>query len=326
MRIAVVIPAYNAAAYLGHAIDSALAQSFTDWELVIVDDGSDDDTAELARAYVGRHSRLKLVRQDNSFIAGARNRGLAETTSSSEYVIFLDADDVWERDALAVLVRALETDPPAVAAHGLSRMIDLLGEPVDPGLLEMRGRHRWGIVAQRLAPWPVTEPTTLSVLAYQNCIYTTGQTLIRRSALEAAGPFDPAASPAEDWDMWLRLSQRGHIAFVDRVVLNWRSHEESTTRRLRRLVAPKHWYVRCKLLSSQEMSHGQRRIARTANFVWGSQLCSQRWRDAGRSLVHGRARLAARLLWFAASGYAQLIRGSPVPERTLSGPEGLRWV
>lgn len=266
MRISIVIPAYNAARYLGYTIEGVLAQTVTDWELVVVDDGSADETAAVARAFAGRDKRIRVVGQANAGVGNARNRGF-ELTTGSGYVIFLDADDVWEADALAVLCRSLNADTKAVAAYGLSRYIDGQGQSCFPGDLEEWGRARRGVAGNHLIAWPSGHPTTLAVLAHRNTIYTPGQALIRRSALLATGPFDPAAAPCEDWDMWLRLSLHGEIAFVDRVILNYRTHDSNMSRDRERM-AKGQVYVRRKLLLSQEMSSGQRAVVLAANWLW----------------------------------------------------------
>jgi glycosyltransferase involved in cell wall biosynthesis len=229
MRVSVVIPAYNAGRFLRWTIESVQAQTIGDWELVVVDDGSSDDTADIACRVAEGDPRVRVISQPNAGVASARNRGLAGSTARTEHVIFLDADDVWEKDALESLLRALNTNPQAVAASGLSRHIDTRGRPIEPGEMETWGRHRLGLVGKRLVEWPMNQPTTFEVLVYRNRIYTPGQLLIRRSALELAGPFDPATSPCEDWDMSLRLSLLGEIAFLDKVVLDWRRHDPTTS-------------------------------------------------------------------------------------------------
>src|SRR2546421_13123372 len=102
--VSVVIPVYNGERYLAEAIESVLAQTICTWELVIVDDGSADGTPGVAQRYAGRDARIRVVRQANGGVAAARNRGMQETDPSSEYVIFLDHDDVWEIDALETLL------------------------------------------------------------------------------------------------------------------------------------------------------------------------------------------------------------------------------
>src|SRR5439155_26166170 len=127
-----------------------------------VDDGSTDDTLRLAHAYAGADRRVRALRQANGGAAAARNKGLADSTGASKYVTFLDHDDVWEADALEVLVATLDSYPEAVAARGLSRYIGQRGEPLDPGELEVWGRRRVGVVGNRLVAWPTHAPTTLA--------------------------------------------------------------------------------------------------------------------------------------------------------------------
>jgi glycosyltransferase involved in cell wall biosynthesis len=310
MRTSIVVPAYNAAPFLGQAVESVLAQTVGDWELVVVDDGSTDGTAAAARASAGRDPRIRLVQQPNGGQAQARNRGLAETSAASPYLIFLDADDVWEREALEVLLAALEADPSAEAASGLSRYIDERGLPFEPGELEVWGRRRSGVAGRRLVPWPPDQPITLGVLAYRNCIGTPGQVLIRRSALEAAGPFDPATSPCEDWDLWLRLSQHGPIASVDQVLLNKRKHAANISRQ-RELMYRQQLFVRGKLLAAP-LPRAQRVVVLTANWHWGGYLCGMKLRWARQSLAHGQRAQAAHLLAQVASTHLRRLRGLPV--------------
>jgi glycosyltransferase involved in cell wall biosynthesis len=311
MKVSVVVPAHNAEPFLERTLESVLAQTFGDWELVIVDDGSSDGTVAIAEAYVKRARRLHVVRQTNAGTAAARNRGLAETSLASQYIAFLDHDDVWQRDTLEVLLDALDAHPEAVAVNGLSRIVDDRGEPCEPGELEMWGRRRRGVVGKRLAAWPVHAPTTLAVLAYRNCIYTPGQVLIRRTALEAVGPFDPSASPCDDWDMWLRLSQHGPIAFVDRVVLSWRKHANNAGRQSE-LMVEKMAYVRRKLLAAPQFSKDERRVALVANWLWGRALFSERVRRAKELLAQGYLRKGTLQLCDAVTCYVQCATGVPV--------------
>lgn len=310
-RISIIVPAFNGARFLEQTIESVLAQTLAAWELVIVDDGSADDTAALAERYARQDARVRLVRQSNAGVGAARNRGLAEADTASEYVIFLDHDDVWENDALERLSLALQDDPGAVVATGLSRVIDALGEPRDPGELEIWGRHRQGIAGHRLVAWPASAPTTLAVLAYGNCIYSPGQALIRRSALAAVGPFDASLSPADDWDMWLRLSVQSHIAFVDRVVLNWRAHGGNGSRQKERIFHL-HGQARRKLVASPALSQHQRIVVLLANWHWGRRVRGLRLQRAKELAARGEVVPAIRQLGAALGNYWSCLRGVPV--------------
>jgi glycosyltransferase involved in cell wall biosynthesis len=310
VTVSIVIPAHDAGRFLRQTIESVLGQTVTDWELVVVDDGSSDDTIEIARSFSACDPRIRTVHQANSGVAHARNRGFTETTPSSRYVIFLDADDVWDKEALRILVTRLDSHLETVAASGLSRMIDDEGQSCEPGELEIWGRRRQGVVAGRLIIWPVQQPTTLAVLAYRNCIYTPGQMLVRRAMLEAVGPFDPVTSPCEDWDMSLRLSQRGDIAFVDRVVLNWRAHHSNASQQ-HELMARQMLFVRQKLLSSSDLTEEQRRTIVTANRFWSRRVAAAELQHAKVCLVQGRLQQAAYRFRSALAGYLQALQGAP---------------
>src|SRR5689334_13713964 len=106
------MPAYNAARHIGEAIASVVAQDFAAWRLLVVDDGSTDETAEVVRRC--GDARLTLISQPNQGVSTARNRGLAEATG--EFVAFLDADDRWRPDALSRLIAALRARPEAALA------------------------------------------------------------------------------------------------------------------------------------------------------------------------------------------------------------------
>ena len=221
-QVSIITPAYNAERFLPRTLDSVRAQTLTDWELVLVDNGSTDGTARVAEAYAARDGRIRLVRQvPNVGGAGARNLGLAASVPSAPYVISLDADDLWEPDTLATLRDALAARPAAVAAHGLARYIDSRDRPF--GDLPRELRRRQGVVGERLVEWPLDAPTTFAVSAYYNPVRTLGQELFRGAALTTVGPFD-ATLVAEDWHMLVRVSRLGEIAFVDRVVLAYRRH------------------------------------------------------------------------------------------------------
>ncbi|HWO47940.1 MAG TPA: glycosyltransferase family A protein, partial [Solirubrobacterales bacterium] len=115
--VSVVIPCWNQAHYLGEAIESALSQSYPSLEVIVVDDGSEDNSAAVAARFPG----VRCLRQGNSGVAAARNRGLAE--AGGEYAVFLDADDRLLPDALAVGVRELEARPETAFAAGMPRDI-----------------------------------------------------------------------------------------------------------------------------------------------------------------------------------------------------------
>jgi len=221
MSISIVIPAYNAGKFLAETIDSVLAQTETDWELVIVDDGSVDDTAAIATAYAGQDSRIRVITQPNGGVATARNTGLK--ASSGDFVMLLDHDDLLQPDALNVLRSALAGNSRATGVHGLAQK---LGEQGAEGIQNFERRK---LVDGKVVNADRKEPTTAAMVVFDNLIPTPGVALLRRSTIDALSAngdlFDQSAAPLDDWDFWLRVTQLGDILFFDEVVLRWRRHE-----------------------------------------------------------------------------------------------------
>ena len=249
MNISIIIPAYNARLYLEQTLDSVLAQTISSWALVVVDDGSQDDTRAIADRYAARDPRIQVYSQANAGVSAARNFGFAQTDPSCELMIFLDADDVWEANALETLAAALNAHPEAPAAYGLARYIDQAGQPLEPGVCEGHQQHRWGIENGRVISWPPDRPTDFSVEAVMERVMTPGTVLVRRSALEASGLFDPSLRLWEDWDLWLRVSRIGGMIFLNTLVLGYRRHDSNASGQPEAVEAAE-WQVRRKLLES----------------------------------------------------------------------------
>jgi len=227
--VSIVVPAYNAARYIGAALESVLAQTFSAWECVVVDDGSRDQTRARAQGYADRDQRVRVVSQHNAGVAAARNEGLGRCSPDVPYILFLDSDDLLEPTALTLLVEVLESNPALSAVHGRARTIDSDGQPDDQGWVTgLRGRQQvdahGGV--RRLER---TEPTTYGVLAYRNTVVSPGVLLARRRTLPSDHPFDGAMSPLEDRDLWVQLAINHPIGYLDHVVLAYRHHAESAS-------------------------------------------------------------------------------------------------
>lgn len=299
MRVSIIIPAYNSASYLAETVESVRCQTFADWELVIVNDGSKDGTGGIAEQYARSDTRIRVISQENRGLSGARNAGFAETDKRTGYLYFLDADDTVERDSLDMLMQALEQQPDAVAVHGLARAIDTDGQLVRMGEIETRCRERWSVEGDRIAPWPLECPTTFACQVVENYIQTAGVILIRRSIFETAGLFDENMSGCADWDMWLRLCRFGSIAFVNSVVLNYRLHENNMSSRLDHMFNDE-MYMRKKLLTWPDEPAQRRKQALFGlrHRLRNLRLVRQAWAvDCMRS---GHLRAAAQQLWHAA--------------------------
>lgn len=210
MRIRVVIPALNAAPWIGDAIASLLVQTHPDWTLVVVDDGSTDSTSDVVLAFADR--RISLIRQDNAGVSTARNVGIAALAEAGgcDTLLFLDADDWLAPDALSRLGAALDADPQAVAASGRFTFVDVQITQTPPS----------GDVLRRLL--------------VRNLLANGGHLLLRNAAVQAAGGFVPGIRYGEDWEYWVRIALQGRFAAArgSAPVLFVRRHESGAYRRL----------------------------------------------------------------------------------------------
>ena len=233
--ISIIVTVYNSAQFIAFTLEGAIAQTFRDWEMVVVDDGSPDDAAAIVEGFCRRDSRIRLVRQSNQGVANARNRGLAETNPRAGFVIFLDGDDVWQPAALATLLAALEAQPQAAGAHSIARMVDDRGEMFQLGEMEKNLRHRRAVVGRCVVDLPPSAPTTFSALLVNCWLVTPGICLLRRRFLERTDGFRQAMAPSDDWELWLRLTRLGDFVFVDEVLLDYRRHDLSVSADHRRM-------------------------------------------------------------------------------------------
>ena len=130
VRVSIVVPAHNAARFLSATLASIQAQVERRWECVVVDDGSVDDTAEIAAAFAREDRRFRVVRQPNRGASAARNAGFRAADPTSGFLTFMDSDDIWLQHALGTLLTRLEARPEAIGSHGLAEFIDESGQLV----------------------------------------------------------------------------------------------------------------------------------------------------------------------------------------------------
>jgi glycosyltransferase involved in cell wall biosynthesis len=285
MAVSIIVPAYNSEKFLANALESILAQTRNDWEVIVVNDGSTDQTGTIAASIAAMDKRIRVVHQDNAGVSAARNRGFAESRQDYEYVLFFDSDDVLEPDGLAMLLRPLEKDRDAVAAHGLVRFIDSQGRPIAfAGHYTHPGRRR-AIQGKRLKVLPVASPTTFAALAY-GCSVTT-PVMVRRAQMAIARGFDPSLNGYEDWDLWLRLSRLGHIAFANRIVSAYRHHESNATRN-QSLMRESKLYVRKKMFTSIELNKQEIKLILIGYRYDELRRAHQRFVYVGRNIRKGK--------------------------------------
>ncbi len=203
--VSIIMPCYNAAAHLPSSIASVLAQTFSDWELIAVDDGSTDNT--LAWLQSQTDSRIHVFTQPNQGVGTARNTGLA--AARSPYVAFLDSDDSWSADFLSKMLAALERRPDAVLAYC--------------------GWQNLGLPGRRSEPFvpPDYENAAKAETLFAGCRWPIHAALVRREAVLAAGGFDPALKNAEDFALWLEVATGAPIVRVPEVLAFYHFHGDT---------------------------------------------------------------------------------------------------
>ena len=308
--VSVIIPAYNAQKYLAFTVESVIGQTWSDWQCLIVDDGSTDETAATARELCARDGRIQLVQQSNSGVSAARNLGLEQSDGRAELVAFLDADDVWEPQALQLLVQALRAAPDAPAAHGCAYYIDENGARAWPGVLEADGRQRYQLEGRRIVRRETGGPTTFAMTAVHHTITTPGCALIRRSALQRVGGFDPAFQIGEDWDLWVRLSRLSPLPFVDQPLLGYRRHQSNASSN-RRVAIAQNRLLRRRIMDAPENTPAQRQLARQAYRAFYSYMARRRYQSAWEKSKKREFKAALPVLGLALANSAMALKGRP---------------
>jgi glycosyltransferase involved in cell wall biosynthesis len=197
-RFSVIIPAFNAAGTVSSAIDSVLAQTTSDLEVVVVDDGSTDGTGELVGQFAD--PRIRLISQSNRGLPAARNAGIA--AARAEYVAFLDSDDLLLPDYLELSGRALRENPGAGFAYTDAYVFDDVSGRV---------RHRSAMARNRPpVPAPTDRDTFLLALLERNFVFVA--VTAPKPVLDTVGGFDESRTSSEDYELWLRIVLRGYRA------------------------------------------------------------------------------------------------------------------
>jgi len=212
MEISVVIPAYNASCFLTETLDSVLSQSYQDFEIVLVDDGSTDSTDVLIKGYQNAHEeKIRYVYQDNGGVAVARNTGINH--SKGKFIAFCDADDLWSLHHLKVLYDTITRDSSLGLVHSKTTKIDEGGTVIDSSN---------------------SDDTLLSgnifrALFLREANIVTSSVIFHKKCFDLIGPFDQQLSylGCEDRDFWLRLTQRYPVQYVDSVLTYYRIRKDS---------------------------------------------------------------------------------------------------
>ena len=211
-QITVVVPAYNSMQYLPATLKSVFQQTYADFEIIVVNDGSTDNTEEYVLSL--KDARLKLVVQDNQGLAAARNTGIAHATG--EYIAFLDADDLWESTKLEKQLRLFQENPEAGLVYTWVAYIDEQG-------------HQTGRIFKDCAEGRIWRELTIF-----NIVRCGSVPMVRRACFETCGTFDRSLDSAvEDWDMWLRIAHSYDFLAVKEPLVYYRQRETSCSKNWR---------------------------------------------------------------------------------------------
>jgi len=194
-RVSVVIPTYNRAALLAEAIASVLSQGFSGTELIVVDDGSTDETGALLASF---GDRVTVIRQEHRGVSGARNRGIE--AAGADLVAFLDSDDYWLAGKLAAQAAFFEAHPGALVCQTEEVWIRN-GRRVNPRL---RHRKEGGMIFER---------------SLELCLVSPSAVMVRKALFDRVGRFDEVLPACEDYDLWLRVTCRFPVHLIDRPLI-----------------------------------------------------------------------------------------------------------
>jgi len=213
-RVSVIMPCYNAADYVGQAVEDVLAQTYEPIEMIVVDDGSTDGSADVVAGY---GPTVTLIRQPNAGVSAARNAGLDRATGT--FVAFLDADDRWDPRFVETMAAALTDDR---------------ADPRDdrPDLAYCGWARFWGDLdtARPFIPWDLEAHGQDKLeLMLQSCPFPIHAVLVRLERLREVGGFDLRFPPAEDYHLWLRLAVRCRFKRVPKVMAYYRRHPAQQT-------------------------------------------------------------------------------------------------
>lgn len=271
-KVSVLIPSYNHSQFINPCIDSVLAQTFQDLEIVVVDDGSTDGSLDILRQYNGK---ITLIEQANFGTQAARNKAIA--ASSGELLALLDSDDMWLPRKLELQVAELDRHPEAGLVYSFACRVDETGETIDGNsIIGQTLRSDQPVLSQMLLDDPVPALTAV----------------FRRSCLDESQGFDDALFGSADWDMWLQIAARWNVICIPEPLALYREHENNTIKVLFRNRSL--YKERCALISKtierypEQLSEQDRGRAWARADLLGAQIeiRSGNARAGGEYLAH----------------------------------------
>jgi glycosyltransferase involved in cell wall biosynthesis len=236
------MPVYNGQRYVKQAIQSLLAQTFSDFEIIVVDDGSTDQTAPIVKELATQDNRIRYFYQPNAGVVSARN--FAIERSRSDFVALLDSDDIAHPNRLERQLRFMTENPEIIACGSFARQITTSGWPI--------------------ATWemPKSHSDIVDYLMHQGSSIINPSAIIRRKAFERAGMYDMSFSHGgEDYDMWCRFAGIGQLANIEEALIDYRVDPRSLTSTYEDRRLPSSMMIKNKL----RISHGLQPLAEEQN-------------------------------------------------------------
>ena len=207
MQVSVIIPTYNSAQYVTQAIENVLEQTYKDFEILVIDDGSKDDTAEVVKKY---GDAVRYIYQENAGVSVARNKGIKE--SVGKYVSFLDADDTWLPRKLELQMEAFKRNPEYKFCFSAFVTVTADLQPIEMKHARME------------------DAAIKDLLLRGNVVGSICTVICERELFDVVGGFDPKLSQCADWDMWVRLATLTDFLFIDEQLVTYRQHDSNMSR------------------------------------------------------------------------------------------------
>ncbi|MER3524277.1 MAG: glycosyl transferase family 2 [Ignavibacteria bacterium] len=213
--VSVIIPAYNAERFVERTLRSVIGQTYPNMEILVVDDGSTDDTSQIVQSFCRQDSRVVLLRKENGGVATARNLGFQK--SNGELITPLESDDVWYPEKLTEQVKLMQNFEASVGmVYCWSRIIDEDDRPI----VDITHRYEGNVAAE---------------LMLSNFLGKGSCALIRRECFDVAGLYNGDTTPCEEWDMYLRVAERYNVHLVPKILVGYREVLTSLSADVRRM-------------------------------------------------------------------------------------------
>jgi glycosyltransferase involved in cell wall biosynthesis len=287
-KVSIITPCYNTERFIARTIESVQAQTLSDWEHVIVDDGSSDGSAEIAESFARRDKRIRVIRQENRGVSAARNAGFQASSPGSRYLLFLDADDTLHETMLETLASYLDNHAQVGMAYCDFTRIDENG--VELSRQDDRP-PRLRSIGRKLVPMETGDPETPFDTMLWWLYLPPSSALMRRTVYERLPGWDEGfIHSCEDTDFLLHFALEGCVHFVPEVLLGYRSHDSQVTKK-RWFMKKQRGMLHAKWLQGIGLTEAER------------QIFAQQWRLYEGRLIPGYLLAEAR---------THLVRGSIV--------------